>query len=45
MTSERAYQQALDPGHALAEARRCTPSQFCPLAVGALERYLMAISR
>jgi HD-GYP domain-containing protein (c-di-GMP phosphodiesterase class II) len=44
MTSERAYQQALDPGVALDEARRCTPSQFCPLAVGALERCLAGVA-
>jgi putative nucleotidyltransferase with HDIG domain len=44
MTSERAYQHALDPGVALAEARRCTPAQFCPLAVGALERCLAGVA-
>jgi putative nucleotidyltransferase with HDIG domain len=41
MTSDRAYQRALEPGVALEEARRCTPSQFCPRAVGALERWLL----
>jgi diguanylate cyclase (GGDEF)-like protein len=42
MTSERSYQGARTPAHALAELRRMAGRQFDPVVVAALERLLQA---